>query len=92
MRPMNSRTASRIGSASAGRSIARSRRMPSLTESVTCRAAASASTMAPMAVARLTYRWASCSQVKPIPPCTCVFRFAFWSAAARASVAAMAAV
>ena len=56
MRPMNSRTASRIGSASAGRSIARSRRTPLRTESVTCRAAASASMIASMAVARRTYR------------------------------------
>src|ERR1700684_3025769 len=32
------------------------------------------------ALARLRYRWAGCSQVKPIPPCICTHSSAAWTA------------
>ena len=88
----NARTASRIGSASGGRSTERARRTPARVRSVTATAASSASTIAPSAAARRRYRWASCSHVKPIPPCTWMFRLAHRSAAGMASAAAIAAV
>ena len=43
-------------------------------------------------MARRRYMWASCSHVKPMPPCTCMLRLAHRSAAGPARVAATAAV
>ena len=79
-RSAKARTSSRMGSASGGRSMVRARRVPARTRSVTSRAAASPSTTASSAVARRRYRWASCSQVKPMPPCTWMLSCAHSSA------------
>ena len=81
-----------IGSASAGRSIAAARRTPRRTRSVMSLAACSASMTAAMAAARRRYRWASCSQVNPMPPCTWMLSCALSTAAGMARVAAIAAV
>ena len=69
----------------------RTRLVPARTRSVTSNAAASASTTASSAVARRRYRWASCSQVNPMPPCTWMLSCAHSSAAASASARAIAA-
>ena len=83
-------TVPRIASASGGRSTERARFTPLRVRSVTATAASSASTIAPRAAARRRYRWASCSHVKPIPPCTWMLRLAQRSAAGIASDAASA--
>ena len=89
----NARTSSRIGSASGGRSTVLARVTPSRTRSVRSAAACVGLEQRRAAtVARRRYRWASCSHVKPMPPCTCMLRLAHRSAAGPARVAATAAV
>ena len=89
----SSRTSSRIASASGGRSTGALAATPRAGEVGDARPPRrSASTIDSSAVARRRYRWASCSQVKPMPPCTWMLSLASRSAAGMASVAATAAV
>ena len=85
------RTTSRMASASGGSSIALVLVTPRRVRPTRSAAAMRGSRNVSSVVARRIARWASCSQVMAMPPCTWVLRLAHRSAAGAARVAATAA-
>ena len=84
MRSASARISPRIASASGGRSRLTSRVVPRAASAVTSSASAGDPRSAWSERARRKKRWASCSQVNPMPPCTWMFICAFSTAGANA--------
>ena len=90
MRAASARTSARMASASGGRSSDTSRVVPRAACAVTSSASSGEPSTALRTRARRRNRWASCSQVNPMPPCTWMFIWALSTAGPKARCAAMA--